>query len=673
LREQAAAKTAHFIAQPLAQGCLINGKALQPSDVAILVRSASQAAVIKQALSAEGVNSVYLAKDSVLQSAEAASFLQLLQAVAEPFDHSLGLTALAGELICENAQAIAVLQSDVEAVALLQQRFITAQQRWQKHGFIAMWQQVLQQFDIAEKILQQPEGERRITNLQQLAEIFQQLDVNDLALWQKLEMFQRTIQEAVDDDEHQKLRLESEANLVQIVTIHKSKGLEYPLVCCPFLFDAGKNFPSAFDIVFDKEAQQRQLYWQSPSMIKQQLQNEAFAEDIRLLYVALTRAAYHFNCCWGAVKSVDKTALYHLLYGRKNSLKTMNDVSFWNVFDDFSGFTFDPQQVLENNTIKKPQKGLADEPASLSARRFTRSSTREFVARSYSALLNHASSASITQAEQNVRERDEEAASVLVLPEPEFNQDIFHFPKGSDAGNFMHQILEDVSFNGGDGDIDEVVRLNLSHYGFDEALWQEVINDHLRICLDKKLDPKSVSLAQLSDTAICKEMGFYMQADAHQGHVFKDILSQYRIERAEQLAAADVVMGNTEKMPSFSAVKGLFKGFIDLVFEHEGQYYVLDYKSNFLGFEVADYAMSAMHDAIESHFYDLQYLIYIAALQRHLKQRLADYDYDRHIGGAFYLFLRGMNANNNNGIYFVKPAGHIIDQLETLFAGHRYE
>lgn len=128
----------------------------------------------------------------------------------------------------------------------------------------------------------------------------------------------------------------------------------------------------------------------------------------------------------------------------------------------------------------------------------------------------------------------------------------------------------------------------------------------------------------------------------------------------------------------FASVQGMLKGFIDLVYQHDGRYYVLDYKSNYLGAEVSEYQQQAMMDAMVEHRYDFQYQLYSLALHRWLGQRIPDYDYEQHFGGVYYLFLRGMagdmasqTAQNEqrNGVYFSRPDPQFIEYLDQLFAG----
>ena len=159
-------------------------------------------------------------------------------------------------------------------------------------------------------------------------------------------------------------------------------------------------------------------------------------------------------------------------------------------------------------------------------------------------------------------------------------------------------------------------------------------------------------IMDINENQLIKEMEFQLDAQCIQGQQLAAVLADYRVEG---------------DLPELHNIQGLFKGFIDLIFMHNDQYYVLDYKSNFLGFDASSYNQQSMLEAMQDHCYDLQYLLYLAAVQRYLRSRLADYDYDRDIGGVYYLFLRGMSKGCDHGIYFSKPDRQIIDQLDQFF------
>ena len=644
VRQQAAEKTAEFVASLLGSHARLNDKAIEPGDITILVRKSKQAEIMKAALSAMGINSVYLAKDSVLNTDEARSFLCLLKPCANPYNTTAIYTALADGLIAYTATNIHNIILTPSEFQDIQQQFLLAHELWLRKGFMPMWHQITCYFEVAERCLSSPDGERRLTNLNQVAEIFQQLDNSRLGFDQQLERFQQWIFRAAENDEYQKLRLETEANLVEIATIHASKGLEYPLVCCPFLFDSG-SVNNSHVVVFDESRQQRVIHWQADETIKSQKESEEFSEDIRLLYVALTRAVYHFNCCWGLVKDVDKSALWHLLYHQSTALKQMDSDQLWQPFREMQGCVINPQPVVGN------LEEQADKESRLSAPIFKRNLEQHYVARSYSALLPTHQKLNMGDDLSAEKERDEYELLNIVISQPEFEYSIFHFPKGSEAGNFMHQVLENTDFQQYQSQLPEELSRLLKQYGYDTA-WQSALLNHFTECICKYLHHAGCALQQLSEQQLVKEMDFNLNADNCSGEQLARLLSAYR---------------EGEAVLQLNDIKGMFKGFIDLVFESNGQYYVLDYKSNFLGFSEEDYNQSAMHEAIKDHCYDLQYLIYLAALQRYLKHCLPDYTYETHIGGVYYLFLRGINSDTEAGIYYARPAEKIINAIESLF------
>lgn len=645
LRQQAAEKTAIFIAELLNNNAELNGKTIQPKDITILVRKGTQAEIMKTALFEQGVNSVYLAKDSVLNTEEAQTFLRLIMPCVSPYSTTAIHTALADVLIAYSATQILDITQDPVKFQQIQQQFLLAHELWLKKGFMPMWHQLISYFEVAEKCLSTNNGERRLTNLNQIVEIFQQLDKSQLGFEQQLERFQQWVSQAAENDEHQKLRLDTEANLVEIATIHSSKGLEYPLVCCPFLFDTG-SFKNKSVIVYNEERQQRVLCWETDEKIEQQKYNEEFSEDIRLLYVALTRAVYHFNCCWSRVKGIEKSAFWHLLYHHTATFDAIDETKFWQVFDAFKDCVINPVIIPGKSSEKNTNKEIT-----LSVNAFSKNLYHTYVARSYSALLPgyHVSVSEIEGIEG--KERDEQESQSIIIESPLSICDIFHFPKGADAGNFMHQIFENIDFQHYADNLPEEVDKQLKQYGYD-ANWQQTISQHFSICLQKSLAIAGCALKDLVESQVVKEMNFHLNAKTFKGESLAQLLSSFREGQA---------------VPALNNIHGLFKGFMDLIFEYNGRYFVLDYKSNFLGFAIEDYRQQAMHEAMQEHYYDLQYLVYLAALQRYLKQCLPDYNYEKHLGGAYYLFIRGINNKNDAGIYFSRPTAKIIDAFEALF------
>ena len=656
--EYVANQTAEFLAQLLAKGSRINGRSIEPKDIAILVRKSSQAKVMQAALLAQGLNSIFLSKETVLECDDVPAFIRLIKACVSPFDHSAVLGALGDSLIAYDLEAIKSLNDDPERLFILQDSFSDAKLLSQSKGFIVMWQWLLNHFDIAKQLLAKPHGERRLTNINQLAEIVHaQIPAFDLEqqLQAFIDVYLQCTQGDGDDSHSQKMRLDSEANLIEIVTIHGSKGLEYPMVCCPFVSESDA-VRSGFNQLYNDATSTYDMVWKASVQQTKQLANDQLAEDVRLLYVAFTRAKYHLNLSWQPFKGVENTPLWHLISaGNLPAIKNSSADEFKHFFEQLSHCVVNPVAsdiwAAAGNDGKEKTWQL-------------KSLSRQFyepaVARSYSALLkSHGSAVSNVgeddwsdNAEQGLA-RDEGIDGALVEPEEDFDchaLNMFNFPRGAHPGNFLHLVYEEIDFQDSMSFLTCIERLS-QQYLIDEK-WHSCLVEHTQQFMQKELAPLSVALADLSSLQVKKEMGFHLMAKKTQGHEISNILSQYR---------------GDERAVSFNNIEGLFKGFIDLIFEHEGKFYVLDYKSNHLGLSFSDYHQDAMHEAMLGHHYDLQYLVYTCALHLYLQQRIKNYSYEKHIGGVFYIFLRGINDEDNAGIYYQRPSLSIINRLVNCF------
>lgn len=644
LQNQAGDKTAEFIAGLLQGEASLKQQPIKPNQIAVLVRSNKQARLMQKKLAQKGLNSIFLSRDSVLASEQFGQMQMLLQAVMNALDNAAVSSALALSCMGFTANSLVLLQQDTAKFFEQQEKFIHAQNLWQAQGFMPMWQYLNQAFAMPENLLSQSGGERKLSNFNQIAEIFQKQCAIYKQPAQQLQHFLH-LQEASDSDE-QSMRLESESHLIEIVTMHRSKGLEYDIVCCPFLFAGPASDRSGFVRVY-QEGQTGFSYLpkqKASQEVLEQAKQDAFAEEIRILYVALTRAKYHLNITFDYVKAVDKSALWHVLYGQNNSMKLIDYPMFNAVFENFNGFVRDPVIASRSHTQAKASKTLTPPLV------FKRAIKPDYVARSYSALVRNLSSAA---PKEIGLEQEVYVASQLQ------EDSIFSFYKGARAGNFMHDVFEFTAFNASQQALNENVAWALEKYQFPLNPWQGVLTQHFYQCLQTPLDGEALMLSALPEEKVKKEMAFALYANKTNGQSIAEILSRYR---------------SGSSAFSLQNIEGMFIGFIDLLFEYQGKFYVLDYKSNYLGDSVEDYLPDALQQSIEEHNYDLQYLIYVAALQRYLKTRLSNYNYQKHIGGVYYLYLRGLgHGTEHTGIHFSKPPQDIIDAIEALFQEGEYQ
>ncbi|MGF1769863.1 exodeoxyribonuclease V subunit beta [Enterovibrio makurazakiensis] len=632
-----------------------NRKAVQASDIAVLVRTGSEAAKVKQALARQGIASVYLSnRSSVFSSALAADLQRLLAAVLSPDNERALRAALASGLFALTATELDSLNHDEKAWERAVIEFSTYQSVWFSRGILPMLRQMMQRRGIAERLLLEEEGERSLTDLLHLGELLQQAS-------QTLDSHHAVIRWLADhidtpngNSEEQQVRLESERDLVQIVTIHKSKGLEYDLVYLPFAC----NFRPSDRPFFHDDENTPTLALSNPEPAIELADKERLAEDLRLIYVALTRAVY--GCFIGLAPLKDgrkstgdtglhKSALGYLIQqGEAGDADTLHS-SVAALVEELPQFS-----VVEPPADTGKLAVLEHKDDIIAAKHFKGTIRRDWRLTSYSGLVKQGHSSALP----DLPAFDIDAADERHEDEEPIDQygSIFQFPRGARPGTFLHTLFENVDF-GEDMYSDEVadmIRHALALENYDEA-WVPVLQRLLTDVVAQSLGEQELTLSQIDAPARLTEMEFVMPVERLQcGRVNR------LIQTHDPLSAQASDLG-------FDTASGMLKGFIDLVFCWQGRYYVLDWKSNYLGDSPADYTEAALNQAMIDHRYDFQYQIYSLALHRFLRQRIANYDFERHFGGVYYLFVRGIEADTRHGIFYTKPSYSLIDGLDVLF------
>ena len=650
-----AARVAHWLALGAAGRAHIGDEPLAGRHIGILVRTNRQAADVQAALRRVGVDSVCLRQDSVFDSAEAQALERILQAALAPADGAALRAALATHVLGVSADEIAALEADEAAFDRHAARFAAAHRRWLTAGPLPMLLTLLQDTGAIGHLQAGEEGARALTNLLHLGELLQA----QAAIRPGLDAQLRYLRDAMAGDaragEAQQLRLESDANLVQIVTVHKAKGLEWEIVFLPFAWDEKEpnakppfEFHDPDDFAFTAD-----LDPASPHAAA--ARQEALAEQVRLLYVALTRARQHCALPFGVIKQADLGALGWLLYGGAFGGELTDEAARepWAARAKASGGAIaitEPPNAAGALALPAPPQGRAAI--------FTGRIDSRWRVTSYSALAagavgadrpdHDAVDAGIVVAEAPVAAP---ADSGGVLP-------IARFPRGAAAGTALHGLFEVLDFPVAQGPaLADAVAQTLARAGYPPH-WQGTLERLVTDVLDAPLDGAGLRLRGIPRERRRDELEFYFPLVGIEPATLNRLLD------ATALAADAAAL-------RFDAVEGVLKGYIDLVFEHDGRFYLADYKSNWLGPTPADYAPAALGAAMSEHRYDLQYLVYTVALHRYLRLRVADYDYARHFGGVYYLFLRGMGAagSDRGGIYFDRPAPELVAAFEAALCG----
>ena len=627
---------------------------VQASDITVLVRNRLEAAQVREALQTLGIPSVYLSnRDSVFETLEAQELLWLLQAVLAPERENTLRSALATSMFGLTALDIENLNQDEQAWDALVEEFSEYRQIWRQRGVMPMLRALMTARQIAENLLATRGGERRLTDILHISELLQEAASQLESEHALVRWLAQHIAEPDSNAASQQMRLESDKHLVQIVTIHKSKGLEYPLVWLPFIARFRKQDQAFYH---DRETFAAVLDLGQDEASLELAEAERLAEDLRLLYVALTRAVWH--CSLGVAPLSSRksgNSDFHLsALGRLlQAGEAMDAAGLAARLADFCHGDIALQ--IPGELDLTPWQAPAATIPRLSARELQRRIADDWRVTSYSGLQQHGFSGG-----QDLLPRlDVDAAGVgEVVEEPQLTP--HQFPRGAAPGTFLHSLFEELDFTQPVPEGWMAEKLQLS--GFD-AQWAPVLTDWLGGVLKTRLPGPDIALNQLAARDKQVEMAFYLP--------IAQLLTAERLDAL--IRQYDPLSADTPPL-DFRQVRGMLKGFIDLVFRHEGRYYLLDYKSNWLGEDREAYTRPAMEQAMRAHRYDLQYQLYSLALHRYLRHRLADYDYDRHFGGVIYLFLRGMDGQEGGqGIFTTRPVRPLIDGLDQLFAGETQE
>lgn len=630
-----------------------NARPVQASDITVLVRNRQEASLIRDALNALAIPSVYLSnRDSVFETPEAQELLWVLQAVLTPERENTLRSALATAMFGLNAQDIERLNKDENAWDALVEEFSDYRLIWQRRGVMPMIRALMSARSMAENLLATHGGERRLTDILHLSELLQEAATQLESEHALVRWLNQQVAEPDTNASSQQMRLESDKHLVQIVTIHKSKGLEYPLVWLPFIARFRKEKQAFYH---DRESFRAVLDLNESDESLELAEAERLAEDLRLLYVALTRAIWH--CSLGiaplTARRSDKptdTELHHSAPGRLLQKGEVLDAAGLNAC---LHALRDEHISLTLATAPDDARWQATQPEmpELAARQVLRRVVDDWRVTSYSGLQQRGHSV----AQDLLPRIDIDASGIADAPvEPEMTP--HHFPRGASPGTFLHSLFEDLDFT--QPISPEWMREKLQNNGFDEV-WEPVLTRWITQVLAAPLADTGVALNQLSARQKQVEMEFYLP-----------------ISQTLDARALDAVTRRYDPLSAgcpeldFRQVRGMLKGFIDLVFRHDGRYYLLDYKSNWLGESGEAYTQEAMAEAMRSHRYDLQYQLYSLALHRYLRHRIADYDYERHFGGVIYLFLRGVDGEaGQQGIFATRPDPALIMAMDALFAG----
>lgn len=734
--EQMASQTARAIQYYLHEA-QIDGKPCLAADICVLVRDRFEAELIQTALQKRQIDSVFLLKETVFKSPVTYSILLLLKAIEQYKSESQIKAALLDHVFGFTQQTLSELNTDTLAWQESLELFHQAFDIWTYRGVMSAIEFICRSFCIFEKLKSDVQHyQRAITDIRHLSEVLQQQSTRIEGKSALITWFQERVARpellASDGLDDTQWRLETDNNLVQISTIHGSKGLQYPFVFIPFI-SRYKDAQSGF---YHDENQDLRFNFSGDEDVIEVQTKERLAEDIRLLYVALTRAELH---CWLGVWDNNvsgrkvESGFIHTAFGRLldaraedtpqhdwliNIIKQrfsgesvdvlpFDEAEYWlddGVAESLSDAPFSADSQSKSPQSKSPQSKDAQSKSSplestflnetliketLSKDRQTENRRPKLTGKTLSRVISQTWQMTSYSGISKTRELSQHSESVegelkasdeansdvknidnnpeLVIQDPEqiaiSTEDLpmrFRFERGASPGSYLHEVLEYSDFSDGKSVLDNCMAFT-DKFSISEANVSEIANwliETLHTPINTQ-DCQEYCLADIKKTQKIPEMEFYLPINDLNIATFNRLITQWLPDFDGKYFARE---------SKLKQLNGMLKGYLDLVYLQGNRLYVADYKSNFLGAKFEDYQQQQLHEAMLHHDYYLQALLYTLAMHRFMKNKLSNYSYKSHIGGAQYLFLRGMSVGQKGcGVLTVQPPLQLIESLDKLF------
>lgn len=703
----------HAVAGLLAHGRLRVGervRALRPADIAILTTTNDQATLMRETLARAGIGAALLSGASVFAGEAADDLHTVLAGLIEPDAPGRFRAALATTLLGCDAGVIAMLAQDEEQrtsggaaprsaagvgvddgrmlADTLRTRFAQAAEHWRLRGPLPALLPFIT--DAAPRWLREAGGQRRLTDALHLAELLQAESAVRAAPAEQLQWFAQQRAQAARAGragvgEDRQLRMEADADAVQISTVHRSKGLEYAVVVLPFVAHRKRDRSQGLDHDDFLDANQRPARaWRCKGLLEPadadaidiEVEREEQAEAQRQLYVALTRAKHALHVVWSRNDTTGTTALYRLLHGGAAAqLKDLPDAATMRAQVERIAAAsagaivlraFDPTTPLPR--ADAPVDASTRTPPARTARRHLSAGAR---LHSFSSL--HARGGEPVP-ERGAIDEGRVGPDGAALDDAVIVSGDEGGLGGTAFGNAVHDVLEAADAGawrrpppiGGPAHGDRA----------EEGRWPDTERDLLERALRRQ--GLAATPAHLAQTArlVSRALNVPLPGDVRlcdwpSTRLVRELPFHFRLRplRLETLYAVLASHGYPRAgRPAGGALEGLMHGYIDLVYrDAHGRHHVLDYKTN----RLPAYDPDSLRRAVRVQDYDLQYLIYLVALRRWLRLRHGvDYDDARHLGGAVYLFLRGIDLSAadpqalSSGQAEVSRAGVHVDPVD---------
>ncbi|WP_315968479.1 exodeoxyribonuclease V subunit beta [Buchnera aphidicola] len=617
-------------------------RVLTEKDIVILVKNRTEAEIIQKALQKVNITSKYSSPyESVFKTLDASELLAILKSILDPTNINLLKKSILTHILNKIAVRKIKENSKTEISYYLIKKLYEYNEKWKNIGIFYTIKTMILEYQKNSNDFQIYKNQKKNINFLHIAELLQEksqyfYEENSLIRW-----FEKKISEK-NTLENEYIKNFEESQAIRIITIHKSKGLQYPIVWIPFMidFNESKSYfyheQKTLKIFFDNRKNSETL---------KKSDEERLAEDLRFLYVALTRSVNH--CSIG---------IAYLIKKRKKNKKNSDIHKSSLGYIIQNGKCMDYKELLSELKILNKKSYIEVKYEAINLKRLTikdnlyKLSQPQFLLREIKLSSQITSFTKLKNENKYLNNIKHEYVQSCCFKKKDKTLTIHNFPRGNKAGIFIHYILKKIEFNS---------RLTtdwfyeiLKKYEFSEK-WAPILKCWINDFLNLKINKLNITLSSLEKTKYIKELEFFLP--------IKNIL--YSNDLNKTIQSLDLISSVSPKI-LFNPVTGILKGFIDLVFIFNKKYYILDYKSNYLGDNDSSYCFKNIKKEIIQHRYDIQYQIYTLALHQYLKKKLKNYHYKIHFGGVFYIFLRGINLQDS--IFYTIPDYLLIKKLSNL-------
>lgn len=650
---------------------------LKPADFAVLCRKTKEAFIVKKYLDQLGIANIISSSKSIFDSEEAYEIHLLLNCISEPGNLNMIKNFLITDLMGFKPHHVKNMEES-EGLGGYSIKLRGYKELLISRGIMHCVNEFLKDEQIISRLIHSPYGKRKIANINQLSEILHKKESeNALQLHELINWLSNQRSGNLLKEEEYELRMETDEDALNIMTIHKSKGLQFPVVFAPFLL-AGSLMHSFKPFIYHDDDLEMYLQLESDEETQRKYALECLSENLRLAYVALTRAKYRCYTALAKTRNAGTSAFAYLfsdgdIFSKEWKKEFNNKISMENfVTEALDNEAFDFIDILpaklesaDINSDFEPSESaeeLSGEEKNLRVREFQNKAPERWKISSFSSILRK-----MNPHETFTTFMDDEVFDVSEISEEKRDADysMFSLPGGVNTGNALHDLLEHTDLNTvTESGLNEIVRKTLNLYHID-AKFKNAVCENINNLRKKNLGgEKDFQLKNVPYKDTLREMEFYFPSRSIDINLIRDVFIRNAGEgETESIIAGSVGEDVSEK------IYGFMKGYIDMIFRYNGRYYIIDWKTNYLGSTYEDYCEDSLNQAMLKSQYFLQYHIYTVALTLHLNSKMENFDYERHFGGVYYLFLRGIDAgeNSRNGIFFHKPAQSVIAGLIESF------